>query len=125
MTPQLQNQIVRLKLASENAGKFDKGDAEFNIGTTTQTRQQLRKPNLYRVFLLNDDYTPMDFVVYVLQTFFRKGKEEATKIMLNVHHTGMGECGVYTYEVAESKVNQVLDCARKNQHPLQCLIEKK
>lgn len=125
MTSILQNQIVPLKLASVAAGKFVKGETEFTVGTTTQTRQQVRKPNLYRVFLLNDDYTPMDFVVYVLQTFFRKGKEEATKIMLNVHHTGMGECGVYTYEVAESKVNQVLECARKNQHPLQCLIEKK
>jgi len=80
---------------------------------------------MYRVLLLNDDYTPMDFVVSILQTFFNKNVEEATEIMLHVHRNGVGECGVYTYEVAETKVAQVMDHARKNQHPLQCIMEKK
>lgn len=91
----------------------------------TRTRSQTRKPNMYRVLLLNDDYTPMEFVVSILQTFFNKDSEEATQIMLQVHHTGVGECGVFTYEVAETKVSQVMDHARKNQHPLQCIMEKK
>ena len=91
----------------------------------TRTRTQTKRPNMYRVLLLNDDYTPMDFVVSILQTFFNKNVEEATEIMLHVHRNGVGECGVYTYEVAETKVAQVMDHARKNQHPLQCIMEKK
>jgi ATP-dependent Clp protease adapter protein ClpS len=73
----------------------------------------------------NDDYTPMEFVVHVLERFFGKDHEAATRIMLHVHHHGIGECGVYTYEVAETKVTQVMDFARKHQHPLQCVMEKK
>ena len=91
----------------------------------TRTRAQVKRPNMYRVLLLNDDYTPMDFVVSILQTFFNKNVEEATEIMLHVHRNGVGECGVFTYEVAETKVAQVMDHARKNQHPLQCIMEKK
>ncbi|THD47536.1 MAG: ATP-dependent Clp protease adapter ClpS [Bradyrhizobium sp.] len=91
----------------------------------TRTRTQTRKPNMYRVLLLNDDYTPMEFVIAILQAFFNKTPEEATQIMLHVHNNGVGECGVYTYEVAETKVAQVMDHARKNQHPLQCIMEKK
>lgn len=91
----------------------------------TKTRPQTKRPSLYRVLLLNDDYTPMEFVVHVLQRFFNKDHETATRIMLHVHHHGIGECGIYTYEVAETKVTQVMDFARKHQHPLQCVMEKK
>jgi ATP-dependent Clp protease adaptor protein ClpS len=91
----------------------------------TKTRPQTKRPNLYRVLILNDDYTPMEFVVLVLEKFFGKDHEAATRIMLHVHHHGIGECGVYTYEVAETKVTQVMDFARKHQHPLQCVMEKK
>lgn len=90
----------------------------------TRTRTQTKKPSMYRVLLLNDDYTPMEFVVAVLRTHFNKGEDEATRIMLHVHHHGVGECGVFTYEVAETKVTQVMDFARKHQHPLQCIMEK-
>ncbi|HEV8463885.1 MAG TPA: ATP-dependent Clp protease adapter ClpS [Pseudolabrys sp.] len=91
----------------------------------TKTKPQTKRPNVYRVLILNDDYTPMEFVVHVLERFFGKDHEAATRIMLHVHHHGIGECGVYTYEVAETKVTQVMDFARKHQHPLQCVMEKK
>jgi ATP-dependent Clp protease adaptor protein ClpS len=91
----------------------------------TKTKPRTKRPNLYRVLILNDDYTPMEFVVHVLERFFSKDHETATRIMLHVHHHGIGECGVYTYEVAETKVTQVMDFARKHQHPLQCVMEKK
>ena len=90
----------------------------------TKTKPQTKKPSLYRVLILNDDYTPMEFVVHVLERFFNKGREEATRIMLHVHQRGIGVCGVYTYEVAETKVTQVMDFARQHQHPLQCTMEK-
>jgi len=79
---------------------------------------------MYKVLLLNDDFTPMEFVVYVLERFFRKGREEATRIMLHVHQKGVGVCGVYSYDVAETKVNQVMELAKRHQHPLQCVMEK-
>jgi ATP-dependent Clp protease adaptor protein ClpS len=91
----------------------------------TKTKPQTKRPNMYRVLILNDDYTPMEFVVHVLERFFGRDHEAATRIMLHVHHHGIGECGVYTYEVAETKVTQVMDFARKHQHPLQCVMEKK
>jgi ATP-dependent Clp protease adaptor protein ClpS len=91
----------------------------------TKTKPQTKRPNMYRVLILNDDYTPMEFVVHVLERFFGKDHEAATRIMLHVHHHGIGECGVFTYEVAETKVTQVMDFARKHQHPLQCVMEKK
>jgi ATP-dependent Clp protease adaptor protein ClpS len=91
----------------------------------SKTKPQTKRPSLYRVLILNDDYTPMEFVVHVLEQFFNKDHEAATQIMLHVHHHGIGECGVYTYEVAETKVTQVMDFARKHQHPLQCVMEKK
>jgi ATP-dependent Clp protease adaptor protein ClpS len=91
----------------------------------TKTRPQTKRPNMYRVLLLNDDYTPMEFVVHVLERFFNKDRESATRIMLHVHQNGIGECGIFTYEVAETKVTQVMDFARKHQHPLQCVMEKK
>lgn len=91
----------------------------------TRTKPKMKKPSLYRVLLLNDDYTPMEFVIHVLERFFQKNREDATRIMLHVHNHGVGECGVFTYEVAESKMTQVMDYARQNQHPLQCVMEKK
>jgi ATP-dependent Clp protease adaptor protein ClpS len=91
----------------------------------TKTKPQTKKPSMYRVLILNDDYTPMEFVVHVLERFFGRDHEAATRIMLHVHHHGIGECGIYTYEVAETKVTQVMDFARKHQHPLQCVMEKK
>src|SRR3712207_4704226 len=102
------------------AGQGDPGTA-----IVTKTRTRTKRPSMYRVLLLNDDYTPMEFVVHVLERFFNKAREEATRIMLHVHHHGVGECGIYTYEVAETKVTQVMDFARKHQHPLQCVMEKK
>jgi len=99
-------------------------DANFETGTVTRTRPKTKRPSLYRVLLLNDDYTPMEFVVLVLQDVFNKSREDAMRIMLHVHQKGVGECGVYPYEVAETKVTRVMDTARKNQHPLQCVMEK-
>ena len=90
-----------------------------------KTVKKEKKTPPYRVLLMNDDYTPMEFVVHVLEQFFQKGREDATRIMLHVHQHGVGECGVYTFEVAETKVTQVMDFARKHQHPLQCVMEKK
>ena len=100
------------------------GDGRSGTAIITRTKTKTKRPSLYRVLLLNDDYTPMEFVVHVLERFFQKNREEATRIMLHVHRRGVGVCGVYTYEVAETKVTQVMDLARQNQHPLQCTIEK-
>ena len=97
---------------------------ERRTGALTLTRARTKKPSMYKVLMLNDDYTPMEFVVDVLQHIFQKNREEATQIMLHVHQKGVGICGVYTYEVAETKVTQTVDYARKNQHPLQCTLEK-
>jgi ATP-dependent Clp protease adaptor protein ClpS len=102
----------------------EEGGDEGQTGIVTRPRPQTKKPSLYRVLLLNDDYTPMEFVVFVLERFFNKNREEATRIMLHVHQHGVGLCGVFTYEVAETKVAQVLDLARRNEHPLQCTMEK-
>ena len=99
-------------------------DGGARTDVITKTRPKTKKPSLYKVLLLNDDYTPMEFVVFVLERFFGKAREEATRIMLHVHHKGVGVCGVYTYEIAETKVTQVMDFARQNQHPLQCTMEK-
>ena len=101
------------------------GDVNTGAAVITKTKVQTKRPSLYRVLLLNDDYTPMEFVVHVLERFFNKNREAATEIMLHVHNNGIGECGVFTYEVAETKVTQVMDFARKHQHPLQCVMEKK
>ena len=91
----------------------------------TKVKPKTKRPNLYRVLILNDDYTPMEFVVHVLERIFNKDSESAHRIMMHVHNHGVGECGVYTYEVAETKVTQVMDFSRKHQHPLQCVMEKK
>jgi len=102
----------------------DKRGGNPTTGVVIKTRPKTKKPSMYKVLMLNDDYTPMEFVVHVLERFFNKDREEATRIMLHVHQRGVGICGVYTYEVAETKVTQVMDLARQNQHPLQCTIEK-
>lgn len=93
-------------------------------GVATATKPKTKKPSMYKVLLLNDDYTPMEFVVHVLERFFFKSREEATEIMLSVHRRGIGICGVYTYDIAETKVTQVMEFSRKHQHPLQCTMEK-
>jgi ATP-dependent Clp protease adaptor protein ClpS len=114
---------VPARLADDDRKR--KGDGSPGTAVITKTRPQTKRPNLYRVLLLNDDYTPMEFVVHVLERFFNKDHETAHRIMMHVHQHGIGECGVYTYEVAETKVTQVMDFARKHQHPLQCIMEKK
>ncbi|WP_249197526.1 ATP-dependent Clp protease adapter ClpS [Gluconobacter kondonii] len=100
------------------------GDQDLDVSVVVRPRTRTRKPSMYKVLMLNDDYTPMEFVVHVLERFFAKTRDEATSVMLQVHQRGVGVCGVFTYEVAESKVTQVMDLARQNQHPLQCTIEK-
>ena len=95
-----------------------------DVGVLTRTRIKPKKPAMFRVLLLNDDFTPMDFVVHVLEKFFSKDRQAATEVMLEVHRKGVGVCGVYSYEVAETKVNLVMDYARKNEHPLHCTMEK-
>ena len=110
--------------------KMQNGDDGSNgpgrgTAVITRTKPKTKKPSLYRVLLLNDDYTPMEFVIHILERFFQKDREAATRIMLHVHNHGVGECGVYTFEVAETKVTQVMDFARQHQHPLQCVMEKK
>lgn len=111
-------------MANDDERSSDKGKGDSSTGVATKAKPKTKKPSLYKVLLLNDDYTPMEFVVHVLERFFNKGREEATRIMLHVHQNGVGICGVYTYEVAETKVTQVVDFARKHQHPLQCTMEK-
>lgn len=108
----------------ENGKGPGNGNGKPNTGTIVKARPKTKKPSMYRVLLLNDDYTPMEFVVHVLERFFGKSREAATEIMLHVHHRGVGVCGVYTYEVAETKVAQTIEFARRHQHPLQCTMEK-
>lgn len=115
----IEDKILEIMQDDKQSGNDDDG-----TGTVTLTRTKTKKPSMYKVLILNDDYTPMEFVVYVLQRFFSKSAEDATKIMLHVHQTGVGICGVFTYEVAETKVTQVMDMARQHDHPLQCTMEK-
>lgn len=111
---------------SENSNGHD-GDAEGGDGTGTvvvsQPKSKTKTPSFYRVILVNDDFTPMDFVIHVLQKFFSKDVNEATRIMLEVHKKGAGQCGTYTYEIAETKVYQVNQYSRQNRHPLKCTME--
>ncbi len=111
-------------MAGKPPGNGSGRDDEGKTGLVTKTRPKTKKPSLYKVLLLNDDYTPMEFVVHVLERYFSKGREEATRIMLHVHHKGVGVCGVFTYEIAETKVTQVMDFSRQHDHPLQCTMEK-
>ena len=120
------SQKVKLNQDGNNSDNDDNsnGNDLGKTGVATKTRSKTQKPSMYKVLLLNDDYTPMEFVVEILERFFSKQGEEAVKIMLHVHQKGVGVCGIYTYEVAETKVNQVVDYARANQHPLQCTLEQ-
>lgn len=111
------------------AAEGDDGDSgddggEDQTGVATKAKAKTKKPSQYKVLLLNDDYTPMEFVVMVLKRYFRMDLEQATRVMLHVHQRGVGVCGIFSYEVAETKVNQVMDFAREHQHPLQCTLEK-
>lgn len=100
------------------------GDEPTDGAVITEKKTETKLPSLYRVIILNDDFTPMDFVVNVLERFFTKSHLEATEIMLDVHNKGKGQCGVYPYEVAETKVAQVTEHAREHEHPLQCVTER-
>lgn len=100
------------------------GEDQNESSVLLKTRPKTKKPSMYKVLLLNDDYTPMEFVVHILEKFFNKNEQEATEIMMHVHRKGVGICGVFTYEVAETKVTQVMDYARANEQPLQCTMEK-
>ncbi len=100
------------------------GNGGSETGVVTRTKPKSKKPAMYKVIMLNDDYTPMEFVILVLERYFSKTQDEATQIMLHVHQKGVGVCGVFTYEVAETKVQQVMDLAKQHQHPLQCTLEK-
>jgi ATP-dependent Clp protease adaptor protein ClpS len=92
--------------------------------TVQEAKPKLKRPPLYKVLLINDDFTPMEFVVQVLEMFFRMSREKATQIMLHVHTRGVGVCGVYTRDIAETKVSQVNDYSRNHQHPLLCTMEE-
>ena len=113
--------LKRVIKASDSDRNDDQGTG---LGVATKTRTRTKTPSPYKVLMLNDDYTPMEFVVHVLQTFFKMSIEDATRVMLHVHQRGVGVCGIFPYEVAETKVAQVIDFARQNQHPLQCTLEK-
>ena len=120
--PAFQNHALNIAMSGDR-GDND-GASGPGVSVATRTRTRTKRPSHYKVLMLNDDYTPMEFVVHVLQRFFKMDMEEATRVMLHVHQRGVGICGVFSYEVAESKVNQVMDFARQNQHPLQCTLEK-
>ena len=115
---------AQLRILAAGDDNADEGDSDSEVGIATKTRAKPKKPSQYKVLLLNDDYTPMEFVVMVLKRFFGMNLEQATRVMLHVHQKGVGVCGIFPYEVAETKVNQVMDFARQNQHPLQCTLEK-
>lgn len=112
--------------AGPDQGGSDQGGSDDGAerGVATKIREKTKKPSMYRVILMNDDYTPMEFVVQILMGIFKKTQEEAYRVMMNVHKNGIGVCGVYTFEVAETKVAQVMDAAKRSQHPLQCTLEK-
>lgn len=107
-------------MSDKNPNNDDRPDT----GLALKSRPKTKKPSMYKVLMLNDDYTPMEFVVHVLERIFSLGQTEATAVMLHVHQKGVGICGVFTYDVAETKLNQVMDLARKHEHPLQCTLEK-
>jgi ATP-dependent Clp protease adaptor protein ClpS len=120
-TPADSSFALRVRAADDDDSK-DGGKEQ--VGVATKTRTKPKKPSQFKVLMLNDDYTPMEFVVIVLKRFFHMDLEQATRVMLHVHQKGVGVCGIFPYEIAETKVNQVMDFARQNQHPLQCTLEK-
>ncbi len=111
-------------LSGDDDRRVDDGETGDDTSIDVKAKPRTKRPSLYKVLMLNDDYTPMEFVVYVLQRFFNMGQERALDVMLTVHNKGVAVVGVYPFEVAETKVTQVMDCARSNQHPLQCTMEK-
>ena len=115
---------VPARCADEGGAGGSDTDGQDQIGLAIKTRAKPKKPSQFKVLMLNDDYTPMEFVVMVLKRFFHMDLEQATRVMLHVHQRGVGVCGIFPYEIAETKVNQVMDFARQNQHPLQCTLEK-
>src|SRR5438105_1373008 len=121
---QYRRERATLPARAEMSDNGKRGDEGPGTGVVVKTKPKTKKPSMYKVLMLNDDYTPMEFVVHILERFFNKNLQEATRIMLHVHRRGVGICGVYTYEVAETKVTQVMDFARQHQHPLQCTLEK-
>ena len=120
------HKVHKVSLNSDNEDNdYDNKDFGNKLSEVVlEEKPKLKKPPLYKVIMLNDDYTPMEFVVEMLQVYFSKTQEQATEIMLHIHQRGLGICGLYTYEIAESKATQVLEKARKNQHPLQIKLEK-
>ena len=120
------HKVHKVSLNSDNEDNdYDNKDFGNKLSAVVlEEKPKLKKPPLYKVIMLNDDYTPMEFVVEMLQVYFSKTQEQATEIMLHIHQRGLGICGLYTYEIAESKATQVLEKARKNQHPLQIKLEK-
>jgi len=116
--------IVRLAGDDDTKRPGRNPEDDGQVGLATKTRTKPKKPSQFKVLMLNDDYTPMEFVVMVLKRFFHMDLEQATRVMLHVHQKGVGVCGIFPYEIAETKVNQVMDFARQNQHPLQCTLEK-
>lgn len=118
--------FIKLSMKKIVLEEFDNSSQnnELQRGLLLDSQPKTKKPSMYNVLLLNDDYTPMEFVIMVLEKVFNKKQEEATQIMLHVHKNGIGVCGTFTYEVAESKCKSVMDMAKKNEHPLQSAMEK-
>lgn len=116
--------LLPVSAGDDHDDRAGNGDEGGQVSLATRTRAKPKKPSQYKVLLMNDDYTPMEFVILVLRRFFRMDMEQATRVMLHVHQRGVGVCGIFPYEVAETKVNQVMDYARENLHPLQCTLEK-
>ncbi|MES2493678.1 MAG: ATP-dependent Clp protease adapter ClpS [Pseudomonadota bacterium] len=119
-----EREALRIRAAGDDTGDGNRRGGDSEISIATKTRAKPKKPSQFKVLMLNDDYTPMEFVVIVLKRFFHMDMDQATQVMLHVHQRGVGVCGIFPYEIAETKVNQVMDFARQNQHPLQCTLEK-
>jgi ATP-dependent Clp protease adaptor protein ClpS len=115
---------VVVAAGDDTPGKGNDSGGNGQVGIATRTRTRPKKPSMFKVLMLNDDFTPMEFVVMVLKRFFNMDLEQATRVMLHVHQRGVGVCGIFPYEIAETKVNQVMDFAAQNQHPLRCTLEK-
>ncbi len=118
-------QSAPLSMADDaHDGNGNDNDKKHDYNTLLAPKEKTERPALYKVYLINDDFTPMEFVVLILQSLFNKSPEESAEITLTVHSKGVGVCGIFPYEIAETKAQQVMDLARNNQHPLQCRIEK-
>jgi len=124
LMPAALSRAVPPRAAGDDDGGTRRPGDDDQLGIATKTRAKPKKPSQFKVLMLNDDYTPMEFVVLVLKRVFHMDLEQATRVMLHVHQKGVGVCGIFPYEIAETKVNQVMDFAKENQHPLQCTLEK-